>query len=187
MCGRYWIDGDDPAVTAIIGDLQDKNPHMKCSGEIFPGDTAPVVCKNRRGGISAFAMEWGFALPDGKRVINARMETAHQKPMFRDSMRERRCVLPMSAYFEWEKLEKGKQKHRIYPDAEGLFCLAGLYRFENGAPKFTVLTMEAAEEIAFIHPRMPLILPWEQREEWLFGGENVWQLKMKFEEEQNQS
>jgi len=182
MCGRYWIDPQDREIAAIIDVLQRKNPEMKASGEVFPGDSVPVVCKSRGGDIRPFAMEWGFSLPDGKRVINARSETAAQKPMFRESMEKRRCVLPMSAYFEWEKIGSGKKKHRIFPEVNGLFCLAGLCRFENDRPKCTVLTMDAADEIAFIHPRMPLILPWQQSEAWINGDQPAWQLRMRFED-----
>ena len=184
MCGRYWIDAGDEQIARMAEVLRQKNPEVKASGEIFPGDSVPVICKSRSGSIRPFAMEWGFSLSGGRKVINARAETAAQKPMFRDSMRERRCVMPMSAYFEWEKLESGKQKHRILPAEDGLFCLAGIYRFEGGRPRFTVLTTEAAEEIAFIHPRMPLILHRDQAESWLRGEECAWQLKMRFEREE---
>jgi len=184
MCGRYWIDGGNEQLSEIIAGLQRKNPPgLKTDGEIFPGDTAPVICKSRGGSIRPFAMEWGFSLSDGRQVINARSETAAQKPMFRQSMAERRCVLPMSAYFEWEKRGNDRQKYRIRPEADALCCLAGIYRFENGAPRFAVLTAEAADEIAFIHPRMPLILPWAEHARWLSGEDFHWQLRMRFREE----
>lgn len=183
MCGRYWIDPDDGRIAQIIADVLQKNPETKTSGEIFPGDSVPVICKSRSGSVKPFAMEWGFSLSDGRKIINARIETADQKPMFRQSMQSRRCLLPMNAYFEWEKAANGKKKHRIAPERSGLFCLAGLYRFENDAPKCTVLTMEAADEIRFIHPRMPVIVPWEYTEKFLSGEEPVWQMKMKFEPE----
>lgn len=183
MCGRYWIDGENEIIEEIIGEIAEKNPGVKTSGEIFPGDSVPVICKSRSGKVRPFAMEWGFSLSDGKRVINARSETAHEKPMFRESMVNRRCLLPLSAYFEWEKVGKAKKKHRILPEHNGLFCLAGIYRYENDRAKCTVLTMEAADEIAFIHPRMPVLVPWEERERFLNGENDVWQMKMKFEEE----
>ena len=183
MCGRYWIEAESDTIAQIIGEIAGKNPEMKTSGEILPGDSVPVICRSRSGNVRPFAMEWGFGLSDGKRVINARSETAKDKPMFRESMKKRRCLLPMSAYFEWEKIGKLKKKHRILPEINGIFCLGGIYRYENDRPKCTVLTMEAAEEIAFIHPRMPVIVPWAERERFLSGEETVWQLKMRFEAE----
>ena len=145
-----------------------ENP-PKTAGEIFPGDRAAVVCRSRSGEIMPFAMEWGFEL-EGRRVINARSETAGEKPLFRESMASRRCLIPMSAYFEWESRGKEKIKYRITPQGNGPHCLAGLYRFEEKGPVFTVLTREAAPEIAFIHPRMPVILPYAAREDWLSGA-----------------
>lgn len=183
MCGRYWIDPDDGRIAQIVADVLQKNPETKTAGEIFPGDSVPVICKSRGGNVRPFAMEWGFSLKDGKRLINARIETADQKPMFRESMQSRRCLLPVSAYFEWEKAGNAKKKHRIFPETNGLFCLAGLYRYENDRPKCAVLTMDAAEEISFIHPRMPVLVPWEHTETFLSGEVPVWQMKMKFEPE----
>ena len=183
MCGRYWIEQDDPQLMEIIAEMQRLDVQAKAEGEIFPGDKVPVLCKSRAGRVRPFAMEWGYKLDGGKRIINARSETAAEKPMFREGMAMRRCLLPMSAYFEWEKAGNGKKKHRISPEVNGLFCLAGIYRFENDRPKCTVLTMDAAEEIRFIHPRMPVLIPWEQTEKYLGGEDPAWQMKMKFEPE----
>lgn len=170
MCGRYWIDPADGELAQIIAGMQRTEAPVKTSGEIFPGDTLSALCLSRAGNVRGFAMNWGFTLPNGRRVINARSETAHEKPMFARSMACRRCLLPMSAYFEWAKGGGGRVKHRIWPRQPGLYFLAGLYRFEEGRPVCCVLTAPAAAEIAFIHPRMPVILPGEVREDWLRGG-----------------
>ena len=173
MCGRYWIEPeDDAALLRVIDQMQRVDPDLrvKTGGEIFPGDGVPALCLSRAGNVRTFAMAWGYAMPDGKRLINARSETAAEKPMFRDSMRARRCLLPMSAYFEWRRGDGKRIKDRIAPEAEGLHFLAGLYRFEGGFPVCTVLTAGAAPEITFIHHRMPVILPAEKRELWLRGG-----------------
>lgn len=170
MCGRYWIEQDDTELMEIIAEMQRLDVQFKTGGEIFPGDTVPVLCRSRAGRMRPFAMEWGYKLDDGKRIINARSETAAQKPMFREGMAMRRCLLPMSAYFEWEKKEEGKQKYRIAPEEGGLYYLAGLYRFEDTNPVCTVLTTAAADGIAFIHHRMPVILRRGEEENWLGGG-----------------
>ena len=171
MCGRYWIDAEgNMELEEIIARMQ-RMENVKTSGEIFPGDHVPVLCKSRAGNIRPFAMEWGFHLPDGRRIINARSETAREKPMFRSGMENRRCLLPMSAYFEWEKRENGKQKYRIAPEGDGIFYLAGLYRFEDEKPVCTVLTTAAADKISFIHHRMPVILGRTEKDVWLGGGE----------------
>ena len=172
MCGRYWIEpADDAALLRIIDGLQRVDPELevKTEGEIFPGDGVPALCLSRAGNVRPFGMAWGYRMPDGRRMINARSETAAEKPLFRDSMRTRRCLLPMSAYFEWERRGKQRCKYRIAPEADGLYFLAGLYRFEDGHPACVVLTAEAAPEIAFIHDRMPVILPAQKRDAWLRG------------------
>ena len=170
MCGRYWIEPDEnPELAQIIAEMQ-RFEGAKTQGEIFPGDSVPVLCKSRAGNVRPFAMEWGWRMADGKRLINARSETAGEKPMFRESMNLRRCLLPMSAYFEWESRPEGKARHRIAPEEKGIHYLAGLYRFENELPVCTVLTRAAALEIAFIHHRMPVILSAGEREGWLHGA-----------------
>ena len=143
---------------------------VKVAGEVFPGDRVPVLCLSRAGNLRPFAMDWGYTLSDGKKLINARSETAAEKPMFRESMRLRRCLMPMSAYFEWEKREGGKRKYRIAPAEGGAFYLAGLYRFEGARPVCTVLTRAAAPEIEFIHSRMPVLLSAADREVWIREG-----------------
>lgn len=87
--------------------------------------------------------------------------------MFSDGMRQRRCLIPAAHYFEWEKTEGRKIKYAIEPCQADGFYLAGIYRIENGKPVFTVLTRAAAEGIAFIHERMPVIIPKEATTDWL--------------------
>ncbi len=179
MCGRYSLNPAEggPELAGIIAEAQRREARqeptrpLKTEGEIFPGDRVPVVCRSRSGALAAFAMEWGYNLPDGRRLINARVETAAEKPTFRDGMRERRCLMPMSAYYEWERRGRSRAKYRIAPEDGALNCLAGVYRFEDGRPVFAVLTMEAAEEIAFIHDRMPVVVRYADREAWLQRGE----------------
>lgn len=174
MCGRYWIEPEsDEELLRIIDRMQRLDPELRVqtAGEIFPGDGVPALCLSRAGNVRPYAMAWGYRLSNGRRVINARSETAAQKPMFRDGMNARRCLLPMSAYFEWERRPGGKVKYRIAPRAGGMHYLAGVYRLEAGLPECAVLTAQAAPEIAFIHERMPVILPPERGEAWLRGGE----------------
>lgn len=174
MCGRYWIEPEsDEELLRIIDGMQRLDPglRMQTAGEIFPGGGVPALCLSRAGNVRAFAMAWGYALPGGRRAINARSETAAQKPLFRDGMRARRCLLPMSAYFEWERRNGARVKYKIAPAQAGPHCLAGVYRLEGGLPECAVLTAAAAPEIAFIHDRMPVIVPLGAGEAWLRGGE----------------
>jgi len=163
MCGRYWIDdGRDSVELGRIIEQANRRAApgpVKTAGEIFPADVVPVVASSRHLAPEGFAMRWGYALPDGKRIINARSETADTRPLFRDGMRQRRCAVPASRYFEWARAGSARTKYAIRPEAEGLFYLAGLYRISGGAPEFVILTRPPADSIAFIHDRMPVILP----------------------------
>ena len=151
---------------------------IKTQGEIRPTDIVPVLAPNRAGRQAVFPMLWGFTL-EGRTspVVNARSETAAQKPTFRESWRTRRCVIPASYYFEWEHLinaagqKKTGDKFMLQtPDSE-MTWLAGLYRMETRLdlrfPVFTVLTRPPGDSIRFIHDRMPLILPKSAVSAWL--------------------
>ena len=101
MCGRFYVPEDDSAETirAILEYLEHRNVKVK-TGDVFPGDVAAVVASNRHLEPQPFAMEWGYHLSDGKRIINARSETAAQKAMFADGIRQRRCLIPAQHYYE---------------------------------------------------------------------------------------
>ena len=187
MCGRFYIPSDDvPAelmemLNRAESRLQTADPAFRLPrGEVRPGDWAAVVSMNRAGQPSPFAMKWGYHLASigsngsaatkgNKLLINARSETAAEKAAFRDSMVNRRCLIPAGAYFEWDHRTKPLVKYRFaLPDAP-LLWLAGLYRYEAGSqyPVFTVLTRPAAENIAPLHDRMPVILPPQLHARWL--------------------
>ncbi len=106
-------------------------------------------------------------------MVNAHVETAASKPAFRESWERRRCVMPASWYFEWRHFSdrNGKkvtgEKYIIQPRGSTMTWLAGLYRIEGGLPYFTVLTRDAADELKFIHVRMPLIFPEEMISAWI--------------------
>ena len=112
-------------------------------------------------------MKWGYGLSNGKLVFNARSETAAEKALFADGMRQRRCLIPADSYFEWEHSGKEKQKYEIAPEGASGFCLAGIYRMEGRQAVFSILTREPADSISFIHDRMPVILPTAVAADWL--------------------
>ena len=173
MCGVYYIGEDaEQELWEIVAALNRRTegtlPPFKAGGVIRPSDAAPVLANNRAMRPTPFAMKWGYTLPGKKGLlINARSETAMEKPLFRDSMLQRRCLIPATDYFEWEKTPEGKRKYTLRPQGKRLFWMAGLYRMEANTPVFTILTKAPAESIAFIHDRMPVILPEEGKGDWL--------------------
>lgn len=109
-------------------------------------------------------MKWGYTIPGGRPVINARSETMEEKPLFCDGARQRRCLIPAAHYFEWDQ---DKTKYAIRPKAKGMMFMAGIYRLESSGPVFTILTREPAAELAAIHHRMPVLLPRDACAAWL--------------------
>lgn len=196
MCCRYYIDPDseiEPYIRAAErSPLKERlerelSKPMLISGEVRPTDLVPVIAPDKSRVLTVFPMVWGFHLPDSKvPIINARVERAREKVTFRDSWENRRCVIPASYYFEWEHLttasgkKKTGEKFRIQPEGSRIIFFAGLYRVEKikgvKVPVFTILTTEAAEEIRFIHDRMPVMLARDDVDRWVgmkTGADNI--------------
>ena len=166
MCGRYFIDIGDAELSRLVS-AAGRRAAVK-TGEIFPSDTAAVIANSRSLRPAVFPMRWGFERPGGGLVINARSETASQKPMFRESSRLRRCLVPASFYFEWGHGPGARVKYELYPERSGIVYLGGLYTIDaSGVPRFVILTREAAPGIAFIHDRMPVLVPPGRCGDWL--------------------
>ena len=175
MCGRYYIDLSLDALLRICEEVQRRQSQLqgceqlqiKFSGEVFPTDIVPV----QTGMGSYQPMRWGFVGPNKRPVINARSETALEKPMFHTSMAKRRCLVPAAGYYEWKQAGGRKIKHRLFISSQPLF-FAGCYRLEQGeaVPRFVILTQKAAPAITGIHDRMPVIIAPQHAERWLCQG-----------------
>ena len=168
MCGRYTFSAksDSEMIRQVQESLEARDIEVK-TGVVNPGDVAAVIANNRRLEPQVFGMKWGYGLSNGKLVFNARSESAADKALFADGMKQRRCLIPADSYFEWQHLEKKKQKYEIAPNGASGFCLAGIYRIEQGRAVFSILTREPAQSIAFIHDRMPVIMPTAAAADWL--------------------
>lgn len=168
MCYKFYVpehhEIDD--LEEILEYLQTRNVSVK-TGNVIPGDVAAVIANSREMRPQPFGMLWGYRLSNGKLVYNARSETASEKALFADGMRQRRCLIPAAHYYERQTTKAGKLPYAFYPKNAGLLLLAGIYRFENRQPVFSILTRTPPEEIAAIHERMPVILPKEALSDWL--------------------
>lgn len=174
MCGRYFIASDDrlERLHEIIAEAKHKAGKEGAAlktGEIFPSDVAPVIATGKDRTPGVFPMRWGFALPGGGMVINARSETAAARPMFRESARLRRCLVPATDYYEWAHGEGRKVKYAIRPAGSEMLYMGGLYIVPPETPLacFVILTRPTAGRIAFIHDRMPVIVPKDRIDRWL--------------------
>ena len=182
MCTRFYVLPDTDEIREIVEEVQRSLLSQKfiragnavlTSGEMRPTNVLPVIATGRSGKRAAFPMKWGFQIPGRSLIVNARTETAAQKPTFRESWERHRCVIPASWYYEWEHLtgnagqKKTGAKYMIQPRGSDMTWLCGIYRMEEGLPAFAVLTREPAGELGRIHDRMPLILPGNLVDEWI--------------------
>ena len=178
MCCRYWVD-DSPELQPFV-EAMNRSPLIERfvkeaapnpSGEVRPTDIAPVVALNKSGERRVFPMKWGFA--GRSLLINARVETAAERPTFREAWQAHRCIVPARGYFEWAHIASGGERPRagdkylIRPRDGGMAWMCGLYRMEAGLPVFVILTREAGAGIRFIHNRMPLMLPEALADAWI--------------------
>lgn len=174
MCGKYYADREFiPRLSTLFkeqGIMPD--PELREEWEkvlleeedISPTDRA-VTISETDSGLTASKMKWGFRDPyHDSLVINARSESAAEKPMFAESVRDRRCVIPASGYYEWDRT---KSRFRFTKPDGGLVLLAGIYREELAEPHFTILTAEANECMKPVHPRMPVTVSPDEIRSWI--------------------
>jgi len=174
MCGRYNILASAEELAEIFGlDIADwSTPRFN----VAPTQMAPVIRINSESENRSFdLLKWGMMPPwlnVPKPLINVRSETIADKPTFRKSFKERRCLVPATGFYEWQKLGSAKQPFHIFKRDEKLFAFAGIWdRFKdkNGEPfeAFAILTTEPNEVAAAIHNRMPVILDKAGCDLWL--------------------
>lgn len=168
MCGRYHIDDNGiEEIRRIVKILEEKLKTQK-GRDIYPSQEAPVILSNSQGELEAKALFWGFPSPAGKGLlINARAETALNRPLFSDSVRHRRCIIPARWFYEWTPQ---KEKTQFRREDFSLLYLAGLYRCFSEGIRFTILTTQANASTVSVHPRMPLILEEEEIWDWILDG-----------------
>lgn len=165
MCGRYQFSMQGtPELQAVVRSAQQRSPRgisFPPCADICPTQAAPVLV-GRGGRIAAEFQQWGMRRY-GKTIINARAETVAEKPMFRRDILARRCVIPASAYYEWDA---ARHKYRFSRQGEALY-LAGIYDVQEDGRHFVVLTTTPNQSVRGVHDRMPLILRREDVRPWL--------------------
>lgn len=124
--------------------------------------------------IVAARKKWGFETQDRTQVVfNTRIETAEERPLWKDSIEQRRCIVPVRAFYETHATEKAvnprtgrtvKQSYR-FTSSEGPLLLAGIWKGD----RFSIVTTEPNASVSAVHDRMPLVLSQEDAREWLLG------------------
>ena len=182
MCGRYVVATPFQQMEIDFRALADSlaAPGYAPDYNVAPTKPIPIVWQRREdeGERRLSLVRWGL-VPHwakdpgvGVRAINARIESASEKPTFRDAFVRRRCVLPADGYYEWRTGPGGKQPVFIHAADGGQLALAGLYERWLDAEgraiwSATVLTRAAVGPLTEIHDRMPVIVPRDRIEPWL--------------------
>ncbi|MFN3371133.1 MAG: SOS response-associated peptidase [Sphingomonadaceae bacterium] len=167
MCTLYAL----KTTRAQVADLfraVDPTPEAGVPAEVYPRRVAPVI--RQAGGARLLEdMRWGFPPPPGVRspVVNVRNLDS---PFWRGALADpaRRCLVPVTAFCEWEGPAGVKVKRWFRLAGDPLFAFAGLWRPTEEGPVFAFLTTEPNELVAPIHPKaMPVILAPSDRATWL--------------------
>ncbi len=168
MCGRYYVSGEMTAELRRVA--KQFHTDIGCGRmDIYPSQEAAVLAgrdHDRGHELAAVPMLWGFPRHTGNGLlINARAETALDKPMFRDSLLKRRCVIPAGGFYEWNR---SKEKVDFYRSGMPVLYMAGFYNIFQETPRFVILTTSANASVSPVHDRMPLILEADALESWIF-------------------
>jgi putative SOS response-associated peptidase YedK len=182
MCGRYVLTTPGEVLAQIFDTAPPPEEILEAvvpRYNIAPTQQVPIVRSAATGERELALAQWGL-VPHwakdsaiGNKLINARAETAAEKPSFRDAMKRRRCLIPADGFYEWQKLGKGKQPWLLRMKDARPFAFAGLWSQwktpQGGAPLETcaILTTTPNELTATVHDRMPVILPETTWSRWL--------------------
>ena len=187
MCGRYLFAAPRPReLVARYAPVQlefDFEPRYN----IAPSQQVPVVI-NRKGGNRLLMFRWGL-IPywhkgesPGKPLINARAETLEEKPSFRTTFPQRRCLILADGFYEWKRAGRVKRPYRITLQDGKPFAFAGLWDTWLSPAGQTInscaiITTQPNKLMETIHSRMPVILSGSGESIWLDSGRSIQEVK----------
>jgi putative SOS response-associated peptidase YedK len=177
MCGRFTQTSSSSEIAKAF-DL-DRVPSLEPKYNIAPTQQVAAILRSNPDSDREFKeLRWGL-IPSwakdskmGAKLINARAETVAEKPSFRSAFRHSRCLIIADGFYEWQKLEDGKQPFYIQRQDNLPFAFAGLYSIwqppdGETISTCTIITTEANEIMQPIHDRMPVILESANYDLWL--------------------
>ena len=179
MCGRFTNKAKPEQIKKEFK-IGNKNPNLyQPRYNIAPSQMIEVVFEPENERILS-PLKWGLVphwakdAEIGNRMINARAETLTEKPSFREAFKSRRCIIPASGFYEWQKKSTGaKQPFYFYLKDKEVFGFAGLWeewidkQTGEALETCTIITTEANEVLKPAHERMPVILKPEVYDDWL--------------------
>ena len=180
MCGRFYVDeGTAKEIERVIRGVDLRIQKMR-TGDIYPSQSAGILtCHSRqKNPLSAGSaaenspalelkeMHWGFPQYQKKGLlINARAETALQRRTFRESVLQRRCVIPAKQFYEWDS---DKNKVTFFREDRPVLFMAGFYNWFQEDEHFIILTTQANASVSPVHNRMPVVLDESELEDWVY-------------------
>jgi putative SOS response-associated peptidase YedK len=180
MCGRFTLTADGETVQQALG--LDTVPPLQPRYNVAPSQPVAVVTNDQPKTLTH--LNWGlipFWAKDpaiGNRLINARSETAHEKPSFKAAMQYRRCLIPADGWYEWraDQGHKDKTPMFIHRDKFDVFAFAGLWErwtSPDGSEihTCTILTTDATDDLKPLHHRMPVVIQPDDYETWLHSDD----------------
>jgi len=177
MCGRFTLIAPGESIADLFG--LSEIPNIAPRYNIAPTQPVAAVRVSQKSGERELTyFHWGLIprwakdVSIGSRMINARSETAAEKPSFRVAMKYRRCLVPADGFYEWQKINGGKQPVRIQMAGGGPFAIAGLWerwasKDGSAVESCTLLTTEPNDLLRPVHNRMPVILSPQDFDLWL--------------------
>jgi len=181
VCGRYSLAQPDPGSLRVRFPIGE-SVEIRTRYNVAPGDEVLAVTTDREGRPRGDMLRWGLvpswakSADTGLKMINARLETAREKPAFRGAFERFRCLIPADGFYEWRRGPSPtggpKQPFHIARTDGQVFAFAGLWSIwhaEDGDTlrTCTILTTEANAAIASLHDRMPVILDPGAESAWL--------------------
>ena len=177
MCGRYYLNTSPAEVAQRWGAVVQGKLPFEQNDDIRPTTSVPVVRQHERERIM-LPQKWGLQPSWAKSIlIHARAKEAAHKATWKRALKERRCLLPASGFFEWPKDNKSRpraerQKFRIGFNSQDIAALAGLWfpptTADDNEEHCVILTTEPNTKVEGIpHHRMPVVIPKDQFEHWL--------------------
>jgi len=179
MCGRYTLtsSGEDLALAFDLSEL----PLVVPRYNMAPTQEAAVVRVLEPGGPRRLdPLKWGLIpfwakeASIGNKMINARAESVAEKPSYKSSFKNKRCLVAADGFYEWKKEGKAKQPYLIRRTDKKPFAFAGLWSSWRNPEQdgqrvqtFTILTTSANDLMRPLHDRMPVILDRENFDLWL--------------------
>lgn len=173
MCGRFALFASESEIVDHFG--LKMGFMMKSRYNIAPSQVIPVLLENAK---QIDFSHWGFLPPwtkhdeeNPKGYINARIETIMEKPAFKNAFLQRRCLIPVSGYYEWAVFGKKKQPYFFQQKSKTMMAFAGIWSVWQGKQaaihSCAILTKSTQGDLQKIHERMPIIVPQSKYHEYL--------------------